>query len=124
VPPRAWRQRVLDIVESAERIMTLVRDVDVEQFTSDPMLHDAVLYNLVIIGEAARYVPAEVQARHADVPWRDMREMRNFVAHVYHGVSDRRVWKTINTDLPHLPARLRQLLTDEPAAPGDSAGDG
>jgi uncharacterized protein with HEPN domain len=115
---------VLDIIEAAERIMALVRDVDVGGFTSDPMLHDAVLYGLVVIGEAARYVPAEVQARHADVPWRDMREMRNFVAHVYHGVSDRRVWRTINTDLPHLPPRLRQLLADEPAVPGDGAGDG
>jgi uncharacterized protein with HEPN domain len=114
---------VLDIVDSAERIMSLLQGVDIERFTSDPMLHDAVLYNLVIIGEAARYVPAEVQARHSDVPWRDMREMRNFVAHVYHGVSDRRVWKTIETDLPHLPPRLRQLLADELES-GDGAGDG
>ena len=124
MPPRPWRQRVLDIIDSAERIMSLLRDVNIERFTSDPMLHDAVLYNLVIIGEAARYVPAEVQARHSDVPWRDMREMRNFVAHVYHGVSDRRVWKTIKTDLPHLPPRLRQLLADELAESGDGAGDG
>jgi len=36
--------------------------------------------------------------------------MRNWVAHVYHGVSNRRVWKTIKKDLPALPPRLRKLL--------------
>jgi uncharacterized protein with HEPN domain len=119
VPRRAWRQRVLDIIEAAERIIVLTRDLEFERFTSDPVLHDAVLYRLVVIGEAAGNVPAEVQARHSDVPWRDMREMRNFVAHVYHGVSDRRVWKTITRDLPLLVPSLRRILVDEPSDDAD-----
>jgi uncharacterized protein with HEPN domain len=119
VPPRAWRQRVLDIINAAERILALTRDIDFDRFTSDPVLHDAVLYSPVVIGEAARYVPAEVRSRHSSVPWRDMREMRNFVAHVYHGVSDRRVWKTITRDLPLLIPSLRQILADEPQDDAD-----
>jgi uncharacterized protein with HEPN domain len=107
-----------------ERILSITEGLDLAGFSSDDIAHDAVLYNFVIIGEAARYVPADIQARHPDVPWRALRDMRNWVAHVYHGVSDRRVWKTIKQDLPLLPPRLRQLLEDEPTAPGDGAGDG
>ena len=124
MPPRPWRLRVLDIIASVERILSTTEGLDLAGFVSDAKLHDAVLYNFVIIGEAARYVPAEVQARHPDVPWRGMRDMRNWVAHVYHGVSDRQVWKTIKKDLPPLPPRLRQLLEDEPEQPAADGKDG
>jgi uncharacterized protein with HEPN domain len=110
---------VLDIIESAERILSLASGLDLHRFTSDHVLHDAILTNFLIIGEAARYVPVEIQSRHPDVPWRAMRDMRNFVAHVYHGVSDRRVWKTITHELPDVVPRLRRLLADEP--PDDDA---
>ena len=119
MPPRDWRQRVLDIIESAERILAATADVDFSRFTSDVVLRDAVLYNVVVIGEAARYVPAEVQKRHSDIPWREMRDLRNFVAHVYHGVSYRRIWRTITTDLPVIVRRLRLLLEQEPQSASD-----
>jgi len=113
VPPRTWPERVADIVESAERVIEYTREVDYAAFASNRSIRDAVLYNIVIIGEAARYVPAEVQARHADVDWRSLKDMRNWVAHVYHAVSYRRVWRTITDELPSLVSRLRQLLEDE-----------
>jgi uncharacterized protein with HEPN domain len=113
VPPRTWPERVGDIVESAERILELTRGLDYAAFSSDRTIQDAVLYNIVIIGEAARYVPAEIQARHSDVDWRSLKDMRNWVAHVYHAVSYRRVWRTITDELPSLVSRLRQLLEDE-----------
>lgn len=113
MPPRTPRERVLDIIGSAEKILRLTTDVDFTRFVSDLMIRDAVLYNVVVIGEAARYVPAEVQNRHADVPWREMRDMRNWVAHAYHGVSYRRIWRTIADDLPVLIPRLRLLVDQE-----------
>jgi uncharacterized protein with HEPN domain len=85
-------------------------------------MRDAVLYNIIIIGEAARYVPAEVQARHHDVDWHGLKDMRNWVAHVYHAVSYRRVWNTITRELPGLILRLRQLLADEKGT-ADRGGD-
>ena len=92
----------------------MTADVDYDGFTSNPVLRDAVLYNFVIIGEAANHVPPEIQQRHPYVPWREIRGMRNFVAHAYHGVSDEIVWDTIAKDLPLLPPALMQVLTDEP----------
>ncbi|HEU4558283.1 MAG TPA: DUF86 domain-containing protein, partial [Longimicrobium sp.] len=98
--PRSWQQRIVDIIESAEKILAAVQGVEFSRFASDALLRDAVLYNVVIIGEAARYIPADVQSRYPEVPWRELREIRNFVAHVYHRVSYRQIWRTITTDLP------------------------
>ena len=119
MPPRTWRQRVEDIIDAVERILDLTVAADLDAFSANPMLHDAVLYNFVVIGEAASHVPPDVQARHPTVPWRDIRGMRNFVAHVYHGVNDEIVWDTITDDLPPLVSKLRRVLAEEPDNTGD-----
>ena len=46
----------------------------------------------VFSGEAATHVPEEVVLAHPEIPWRDMRDMRNFVVHEYFGISDKIIW--------------------------------
>ncbi len=41
-------------------------------FLADPLLQDAVIRNLEVIGEAAGRVSPELAARHPDIPWRDI----------------------------------------------------
>jgi len=52
-------------------------------FTEGRKTVDAVVRNLTIIGEAAVHVPEEICLKHPEVPWHDMRGMRNFVVHEY-----------------------------------------
>jgi len=73
---------------------------------------DAVLRNLTVIGEAARHVPDEVVATHPDLPWSEMRDMRNIVVHEYFGVDPAIIWRTIREDLPPLVPQLESLLRD------------
>jgi len=58
-------------------------------------------------------VPEEVVSAHAEVPWRDMSDMRNVIVHGYHQVDLKIVWDTIQNDLPGLIEPLEQLLRDE-----------
>ena len=55
---------------------------------------DAVSYCFGIIGEAARHVPDEVAVAHPELPWAEMRAMRNVVVHEYFGVTLETRWKT------------------------------
>ena len=41
-----------------------------EQFVSDRKTVDAVIRNLIVIGEAASHVPENVVAMHPGLPWR------------------------------------------------------
>jgi uncharacterized protein with HEPN domain len=50
-----------------------------EQFIADRKTIDAVVRNFIIIGEAASHLPEEIIERHIDLPWREMRDMRNIV---------------------------------------------
>ncbi len=70
----------------------------VEAFEQNSQVQDAVIRNLEIIGEAAsqiqRQAPEFVTAP-PELPWVEMRGMRNKVIHNYFDVSLRVVWNTI-----------------------------
>jgi uncharacterized protein with HEPN domain len=49
---------------------------------------DAVSRCFGIIGEAVVHVPEEVISAHPEIPWAEMRAMRNIVVHEYFGVTN------------------------------------
>ena len=85
------------------------------------MFEKAVLADLTIIGEAARHVPRDVCISHPDVPWAEMRDMRNFVVHGYFRADAAIVWRTIQQDLPPTASALRRGLATTTAEGGDPA---
>ncbi|MCL4544149.1 MAG: DUF86 domain-containing protein [Chloroflexi bacterium] len=109
VPPRDWHLRVEDILEARED-RALHGGDRLPAFAADERTVDAVLRNLGIIGEAARYVPPEMQARFPAIPWSKMQAMRNVVVHIYAEVSLLIVWDTIQEDLPPLAPLPRAVL--------------
>jgi uncharacterized protein with HEPN domain len=81
-----------------------------EAFTADRKTVDAVIRNLIVIGEAAGRVPDDVALVNPEIPWKDMRDMRNLVIHEYFGVSDKILWDTLQRDLTPLLLLLKPLL--------------
>ena len=111
--PRDWRLRIQDILEAAQRINGHIQGLDFEVFASHRLLIEAIFFNLAIIGEAASHVPVEIQMRHPELPWDDMRSSRNIIIHEYFRVNLRIVWDTIAQDLPPLVPRLKAVLEAE-----------
>jgi uncharacterized protein with HEPN domain len=110
VPPREWRLRVRDILQAVERIEAFTRGLTFEAFAADERTIAAVSYELLVIGEAARRVTQATRDLAPDVPWQDMADMRNVVAHEYFGVDITIVWQTATQDVAKLGAPLRTLL--------------
>ena len=69
-----------------------------------------------LIGQAARGVSAELQASHAEIPWREMIGMRNIVVHDHADVDLALVWKTVRVDLLGLIQRLNAILEEGSAS--------
>lgn len=111
--PRDWRLRIQDILEAAQQINGHIQGLDFEVFASNRLLIDAIFFNLAIIGEAASHVPVEIQMRHPELPWDDMRSNRNIIIHEYFRVNLRIVWDTFSQDLPALIPPLQAVLDDE-----------
>ncbi|MBI2940848.1 MAG: DUF86 domain-containing protein [Chloroflexi bacterium] len=112
--PRDWRERLDDILQAVANTQQYTDGMTFEEFSGDQKTVHAVTYNIAIIGEAARHVPAEVQARYPEVPWPQMRGIRNVVTHHYFGVNLPILWQTVRHDLPLLVPTLREILAREP----------
>ncbi|PZD74924.1 hypothetical protein C1752_01050 [Acaryochloris thomasi RCC1774] len=81
------------------------------EFSDNKTLMKAVLYDFIVIGEAALNIPGEVKAQNPAIPWRIMSDMRNVMAHEYFRVEPEIVWDTIHSNLPGLVKPLQQLLS-------------
>jgi len=72
----------------------------VEALRQNQQVQDAVIRNIEIIGEAATRIQKqapEFLTAHPELPWIEMRGMRNKMIHNYFDVSLTIVWNTIRT---------------------------
>jgi len=112
VSSRSWKQRVQDILDAIAMIQTRTAGLTFEEFSADKMLVESVLYQYIVLGEAARNVPEEIQGQADDVPWRLMGDMRNVIAHEYFQVQLQTVWHGVQEELPLLVEPLQRLLAE------------
>ena len=108
---RDWLFRINDILDAVSAVETYAAGMTFKDFAADRKTVDAVVRNLIIIGEAATHIPEEICQSHREIPWPDMRAMRNFVVHEYFGVSDKILWDTIQTDLSPIVPMLKEIVT-------------
>ena len=109
---RDWRFRVRDIVAGVNAVLAYTEGMTFEEFVTDPRTRDAVIRNLMTMGESVRWIPGPIREANPGVPWTTMRGVRNVVVHEYFGVDDRILWDTIVHDLPPLLAKLEAVLAD------------
>jgi uncharacterized protein with HEPN domain len=110
VSSRSLQQRLRDILEQAEEILVFADGLDFEAFCADARTVKAILYDLAVIGEAARSLLPDILDIYPNLPWQEMRALRNLAIHEYFRVSLPIVWTTINEDLPPLIEQIRELI--------------
>lgn len=104
--PRDWHLRIDDIIDALQTIASYIDGFTYDQWTNDRKTIDAVIRNIEIIGEAANHVPEDIQSRYPDIPWVQMRSIRNLLIHEYFGVDIDIIWQTITDDLPDLLKKI------------------
>jgi uncharacterized protein with HEPN domain len=83
-----------------------------DAFLADPKTQDAVIMKLLIIGELAAQLFDEhpqFVANYPEIPWHQMKGMRNRMAHGYFELDLEIVWETVQSAIPDLESRLRSL---------------
>jgi uncharacterized protein with HEPN domain len=83
-----------------------------EDFLADKRTQQAVVLNILIIGEVATKIAQnypEFADANGEVPWTSMRNMRNRIAHGYYDIDFDVVWDTLSLSLPPLIGTLSSL---------------
>lgn len=100
---------LLHIRDSIDRILAYTVEGR-DAFLGHPMIQDAVLRNMEILGEAAKRVSAPVRSQAPEIPWREMAGMRDKLIHDYFGVDLSLVWDVVASELPDARDRITVLL--------------
>lgn len=86
----------------------------------DSTAQDAILWNLVVIGEISIRLGESFHVAHPEIPWRSVIAQRNVIAHGYDVLDWSRLIAVIEEDIPELAGRVRVLL-DSFGPPPDSS---
>ena len=114
--PERVKDYLEHIVEAIDRAVSYLQDVQtVVALEKDHKTQAAVIRYIEIIGEAASHIqrqdPEFIKA-HPELPWSQMRGMRNKVIHHYFDVELSVVWSTVKEDFPKLKQQISRLLLD------------
>lgn len=96
--------------ENANRAIGFVGSMGWEEFSLDAKTYFATARAIEIMGEAARRIPEDFQARCPGIPWRQIIGMRNVLAHNYDGADPRIVYDTATQFLPRLLPALADAI--------------
>lgn len=110
--PDAARERLRHMAEAAAAIADYAARGRAA-YDGDPAVRDAILYQIVVLGEAAKAALAaapDLAAAHPGVDWRPIARMRDRVAHHYWATDRELVWATATVDIPPLRAALADAL--------------
>ena len=94
-----------------QKIEQLTADkTDGEALFEDWADFDATVLNLILIGECVAKMTADFKKSHPQIPWRLIKDFRNYAVHNYEDVDPEMVWEVAKFDIPKLAADLRQIL--------------
>ena len=94
----------------------MLAGVEKAAFLEDLRLQDATSFDISTIGEAAAHVSEEFQAAHPEIPWAEMRGLRNRLVHVfdYEQINYDIIWDVATVELPNLEPDIRAALSTIP----------
>ena len=104
--------RIAHILDSIDAVEAYLAGTTQDSFAKDAKTQDAVTRRLEIIGEAVKSLDTlapELLASHPEVPWKNIKGMREKLAHDYDTISVPILWNTATQELPLLREAVRKL---------------
>jgi uncharacterized protein with HEPN domain len=105
-------ERLQHIGQAIDKIQNYVANETLNSFCENNLVHDAVLFQFTVIGEAIIHVD-NIKLEKYDYPWYKIRSFRNLISHEYFNIKLSAVWQIIITDLPKLNDLIRTIIKNE-----------
>ncbi len=106
------RQRFIHIAEACKKITHYVARIDKKTFLSDSKVQDAVLYQLIIIGEAVVHIDNDLLDKYP-YQWFKIRALRNYAAHEYFNIQMWTIWDITSKHILQLNEVVNEILVKE-----------
>ncbi len=113
-----WAIYVRDMIDCCHGILMHTAGLDRELVFGTRIVREATLWNIGILGEAAKHIPESVREAHREIPWRSIIDARNRIIHGYGDIDEDVAWDIVSRDIPELMPQLRALLAEAEAQGG------
>ncbi|MEL6400245.1 MAG: DUF86 domain-containing protein [Cyanobacteria bacterium J06607_6] len=101
---------LIDIVQAARQISEFSTGLDYAALARSVEKQSAILYQVIVIGEAVKRLSPVFRDQHPEIPWREIAGMRDVVAHQYDQVDLNDLWAVVEADIPELLTMIQPLL--------------
>lgn len=106
------RDRLEDALEAVRAAISFGADFTPDALAADARTLAAIKYELLILGEAVGGLSPVLLSRAPDLPWAQMRALRNVIAHEYFRVDVGVLHQVVTADLPALLPKFTRLLME------------
>lgn len=108
------RGTLVQITKYCNRISSKIRETDKKAFEDDEDLREIVCFNLLQIGELAKNLSDDFIQSHSKVPWKQIKGLRDKVAHGYGTLNLELIYNTSRIEIPELLDYCQEILLDSP----------
>ena len=99
-----------NIVKHCQTILRKTKDLEKSDFDENEDIKQIICFNLLQIGELVAHLENNFLLKHPEMPWDQIRGMRNRVAHGYGSINFNDVWNTVKTDISPLCDYCENIL--------------
>ena len=103
---------LINIIKHCEKINSKMSKLTREQFDNDEDVVQIICFNILQIGELAKSFEPSFISKYDGVPWRQIKGMRDKVAHGYGTIDMDRVWDTALNNINPLLNYCKKILDD------------
>ena len=96
-----------------EKILRYTKDIDSGEelySTQDQLVFNACYALLLTIGEESKKLDDAIRTENQQLPWRELKGLRNTLAHEYRRVNQEIVFNIIKEELPTLRGELVRII--------------
>jgi uncharacterized protein with HEPN domain len=102
--------RLRHMRDAAREALAFAEGKNRSDLDKDRQLALAILKCIEIVGEASAAISVDTISRYPEIPWRQIRGMRNRLIHGYYEVDLNVVWDTIQHNLGPLLIALERIV--------------
>ena len=103
---------LLGIIKHCDKINEKMNGLTREKFDQDEDILQIICFNIMQIGELAKNFDKTFVDKYSNVRWRQIKGMRDKVAHGYGSIDKDRVWNTALNDINPLLDYCQKILSE------------
>jgi len=109
--------RVRHMLDALAQIAELRKGLSREQLRWHESVTERILFNLMILGEAANNITREFAAMNPDVDWKGIAGIRHKVVHDYADIDFDTIWDILQNDITEAYNKVKAVVDTLPPEP-------